>query len=130
MNPNEKQQADTILSKGISILLPGPDKLAAKEIMSKLVARYDTAVKSLDGLQITAETKRLHQAYYQYFGTARGLFSDYLRVQDNLMARDANGQPIMSQLMQRKVALENLERGCKELDVATRGQFGVQAYRY
>lgn len=130
MNPNEKQQADGILGKGLSILWPGQDKIAAREIMSKLVTRYDIAVKSLESLQSTPETKRLHQGYYQYFATARGLFSDYLKVQDNLMAKDNNGQPIMSQLMQRKVALESLEHACKELDATTRAQYGIPAYRY
>lgn len=130
MNPGEKQQADAIMGKGLSILLPGADKAAAKEIMARLVNRYDTAVKSLDSLQSVPETKRLHQSYYQYFANARALFSDYLRVQDNLMAKDANGQPIMAQLMQRKLALENLEHSCKETDAATRSQFGIAAYRY
>lgn len=130
MNPVEKQQADAIMGKGLSILMPGPEKLAAKDILARLVTRYDTATKALEALPPTNETKRLQQGYYQYFSSARGLFSDYLRVQDNLMARDASGQPIMAQLMQRKQGLEQLERACKEADAQCRAAFGVPAYQY
>lgn len=130
MNPVEKQQADSILGKGLSILMPGPEKLAAKDILARLVTRYDNATKALEALPSTNETKRLQQGYYQYFSNARALFSDYLRVQDNLMAKDANGQPIMAQLMQRKQGLEQLERACKDADAQSRAAFGVPAYQY
>ncbi|MBY0546658.1 MAG: hypothetical protein K2W95_05170 [Candidatus Obscuribacterales bacterium] len=130
MNPVEKQQADSILGKGLSILMPGPEKLAAKDILARLVTRYDNATKALEALPPTNETKRLQQGYYQYFSNARALFADYLRVQDNLMAKDANGQPIMAQLMQRKQGLEQLERACKEADAQSRAAFGVPAYQY
>lgn len=130
MNPAEKQQADVMLSRKLSMFMPGPEKVAAREILSKLMQRYQQAFASLRALPGLPETSQLQQAYLQYFDTAANLFSDYLRVQDSLLAVDANGQPIAAQLMQRKQALEALEHSCKEMDAQLRATYGVNPYAY
>lgn len=130
MNPIEKQQSDSLLSRKLSLFMPGQDKVAAKEILTNLARRYQQAAAELQALPMVSETVPLQRLYFQYFDTAMRLFSDYLRVQDNLLAVDESGQPIAAQLLQRKVALENLERACKDLDAQTRAAYGVSAYVY
>ncbi len=130
MNPIEKQQADGLLARGLSLFMPGQDKLAGKQLLSGLVIRYQTATQSMQSLQVLPETKKLQEAYYQYFETAMRLFQDYLKVQDNLFAVDNTGQSIAKQLIQRKAELENLEHMCKELDAQTRSAYGVAAYQF
>ncbi|MBY0357623.1 MAG: hypothetical protein K2W82_06445 [Candidatus Obscuribacterales bacterium] len=130
MNPVQKQQADAILSRKLSLFMPGPEKMAGKEILTNLAQRYQQAAASLRALPVIPETKKLQQAYFQYFDTAMNLFVDYLRVQDNLLAVDANGQAIAGQLIQRKASLESLEQYCKQLDGELRASYGVAPYRY
>ena len=130
MNPIEKQQADVLLAKGLGLFMPGQDKLAARQLLSGLVMRYQTAAQSLQALPVQNETKPLQEAYFNYFDSAMRLFADYLKVQDNVFAVDNTGQSIAKQLIQRKTQVENLERYCKDLDAQMRGAFGVQAYQY
>lgn len=130
MNPIEKQQADGLLARGLGLFMPGQDKLAAKQLLSGLVGRYQTATQSLQSLTVIPETRQLQEAYYQYFDNAMRLFADYLKVQDNVFAVDNTGQSIAKQLIQRKLMLENLEHGCKDFDAQTRRVFGVPAYQY
>ncbi len=130
MNPIEKQQADGMLARGLGLIMPGHEKMQAKQMLGSLVIRYQTACQSLQQLQQLAETSRLQQAYFQYFSSAAELFSDYLKVQDNVFAVDRNGQSIAKRLMQRKGELENLEHSCKELDFILRQNYGVPQYQY
>jgi hypothetical protein len=96
-----------------------------------LTAKYDTACRQLSSLPQLNQTKYLHQMYYQYFSNAEQLFSDYLRVQNNLFITDATtGQPLAAGLIQRKQMLEGLEHQCKQIDMQTRSQFGMQPYPY
>lgn len=130
MNPIEKQQADGLLARGLGLFMPGNDKLAAKQLLSGLVMRYQKATQSLQSLPLLPETKQLQEAYYQYFDNAMRLFADYLRVQDNVFAVDNTGQSIAKQLIQRKMMLENHEQMCKELDRQTRLLYGIGPYQY
>ncbi|MBX9689276.1 MAG: hypothetical protein K2X27_21380 [Candidatus Obscuribacterales bacterium] len=130
MNPIEKQQADSLLARGLGFFMPGQDKLQAKQLLSSLVQRYQLAAQSLQALPLIPETKQLQEAYFHYFENACMLFSDYLRVQDNVFAVDRSGQSIAKQLIQRKLALEALEHSCKESDAQLRQYFGVAAYQY
>lgn len=130
MNPREKQQADVLLSRKLSMFMPGPEKVATREILTSLVQRYQQALAALKALPSLPETGRLQQAYLQYFDIAMNLFSDYLRVQDNLLAVDSSGQPIAAQLLQRKLALESLEHSCKEIDAQARSAYAVNPYPY
>jgi hypothetical protein len=131
MNPMERQQADGLMSQGLSILVPGENKLATKQLLANMVGRYQRACMQLQQLPQIPPTQQLHQSYWNYFNTAGGLFNDYLRVQDNLMVRDATtGQPVAAGLLQRKQMLEGLEGRCKQMDTATRTQFGVPPYQY
>lgn len=130
MNPIEKQQADQLMSQGLSIFMPGEKKAAARELLSRLVARYGTATQSLQSLPTVPQTMRLQQAYFQYFDTAGRLFADYVRVQDNVLAKDPQtGQPLAAQLMTRKLQLEQLEHGCKQLDAQLRMNFGIPPFQ-
>ena len=128
MSPDERSRADGLLSKGLSVFVPGPEKLQAQKLLTNLVAKYQMAVEKLKQLPYYGETAQLHQAYFNYFSQAQGLFSDYLRVQDNIMAKDQNGRSIMADLMGRKASLEQLEAQCKSMDAAARAQFGIKAF--
>lgn len=131
MNPAERQRSDYLLSRGMAILMPGPEKAAAREILLKLVNKYQVAKGAMQGLQPIPETINLHRGYYQYFNNAHQLFSDYLRVQDNLFVTDAStGKPVAGQLLQRKANLEQLRQQIQALDEQTRNQFGIPPYAY
>ena len=130
MNPIEKQQADGLLSRGFGLFMPGQDKLAAKQLLTILFTRYQTATRAMQALPSVPETKQLQEQYCQYFDTAMKLFSDYLVVQDNVFAVDNSGQSVAKQLIQRKLSLETLEHNCKELDSQTRQMYGIAAYQY
>lgn len=130
MNPIERQQADGMLARGLGLFMPGQDKMAARMLLSSLVARYQTATRSIQALAPLPETRQLQELYFQYFDTAMRLFSDYLVVQENVFAVDNGGQSVAKQLLQRKVALENLEKSCKNLDAQMRLKYGVAPYQY
>jgi hypothetical protein len=129
MSPAERQHADSLLSRGFSILMPGDEKIATKNLLTSMVLRYQKACQQLKALPQMSQTTALHHAYYNYFATAEQLFGDYLRVQDNLLTTDAaTGQPLASSLIQRKQMLEAFEHECKQMDAQTRGQYGIAVY--
>lgn len=130
MAPAEKQRADAIMSKGMAMMMPGEDKVAAKTMLTGMVGRYQKASAQLKQIPQLQQTANLHMLYYQYFTTAGNLFADYIRVQDNLFQTDASGQPLAASLLQRKQALEALEAQCKQVDATTRAQFNIAPYRY
>ncbi|MBP9092959.1 hypothetical protein KBI23_18185 [bacterium] len=129
MSPTEKDRADNLLSQGLSVFVPGPNKTQAQKLLTGLVEKYQVAIARMKAMPLYPETEKLHRGYYQYFSDAKTLFSDYLRVQDNLMVKDENGKGIMPQLMARKANLESLEMQIKQLDSELRGQFGIAPYR-
>ena len=131
MNPEEKQRADMLLSQGLSIVIPGHEKADSQQLLSALANRYQVAAEAMKQLQYYPETGDLHKGYYQYFSDAGQLFSDYLKVQDNLFAvDDQTGKPLASQLMDRKEKLEQLEHRDKYLDTQLRNQLGMPPYQY
>jgi hypothetical protein len=129
MSASEKDRADNLLSQGLSVFVPGPNKLQAQKLLTGLVDKYQVAITRMKAMPLYPETEKLHRGYYQYFSDAKTLFADYLRVQDNLMVKDEHGKGIMPQLMARKANLENLEMQIKQLDSDLRGQFGIAPYR-
>ncbi|MCA9801034.1 MAG: hypothetical protein KC777_03560 [Cyanobacteria bacterium HKST-UBA02] len=130
MNPQEKNRANELLSKGLSIIIPGQEKETTRKLLSSLVSRYQTASEQMKLLPLYHETEQLHRGYYQYFSTAGALFADYLKVQGNILVPDASGNPLASTLMPRKQGLENLEQQVKALDGNLRARFGIPAYKY
>lgn len=131
LSPGERQKADQIMSRGLSIFMPGADKALAQNLLTELVNRYDVAAQQMAKLQIIPATEQLHRAYYQYFVQARGLFADYLKLQDDLLATDPNtGQPVASGLVERKENLAMLDQNNKMLDERLRQQFGIPPYQY
>ncbi len=131
LTPNERQEADNLISKGLSVLMPGEEKIVAQALLTKLVNKYTQAVTAMGGLPLYAQTLPVHRGYFQYFTSAGQLFSDYLKVQNDLFVVDqATGQPLLSQLMQRKQQLADLDTQIKQVDKQVRAQFGVQAYQY
>jgi hypothetical protein len=131
MSPLERNRADNLLSQGLAVFVPGEEKTAAQKLLRGLVIKYQVAVNDMKQLPLYPETEQLHRGYYQYFSDARALFSDYLRVQDNIMVKDERtGKSLMSELMLRKANLEALEHQVKEIDQALRGQLGIGPYRY
>ena len=130
MNPVDKQQADSMLSKGLAMFVPGPEKIEIQALLQKLQLKNSIAANKLKKLNLYPETKGLHFGYYQYFNDSQTLFGDYLKVQDNLMAKDAQGNSVMGQLMGRKAALEQLDIKNKALDGQLRQQYGIAPYHY
>lgn len=129
MSAAERQRADTLLSQGFSILMPGDEKEATRRLLESMVTRYQRACNQLKQLPQLNQTAYLHHAYYNYFATAGQLFSDYLRVQNNLLITDATtGQPLATSLIQRKQNLESFEHECKQIDAQTRNKFGIAPY--
>lgn len=130
MNPQERQRADNLMSKGLSIVVPGPEKAITGQLLVKLVNKNRLAADQMKGLPLYKETEQLHRGYYQYFATAQGLFADYLKVQNDILARDNNGAMIAGGLMNRKQQLAALDENNKQLDAQLRQQFNIPAYRY
>jgi hypothetical protein len=130
MKPDERRRADALLSKGLSMIVPGPEKADSQQLLTKLVGRYQVARKQLENMPVLPPTKELHRGYYQYFTEAQRLFSDYLKVQDNIFAVDDFGKPIAGQLMDRKAFIESLDLRNKSIDAQLRQQFGIPDYRY
>jgi hypothetical protein len=130
MNPAERKKADEMLSKGLSLIVPGEEKQSTQALLLSLVQRYQRAANELKTLPMIKPTQQLHQGYYQYFVTAGKLFSDYVAVQNNLFATDQSGQLLSANLLQRKQGLETLERSCKQLDGQLRQQYNIAPYPY
>ena len=130
MNPTEKQKADALMSKAISMFIPGNDKVEAQKLLQNLVARYNQAVEDMKRLPLYPETEKLHRGYYQYFTNAKQLFGDYLTVQQNPLSTDSTGNPVAASLMPRKNNLESLDQANKALDGQLRAQFNIPAYHY
>jgi hypothetical protein len=131
MTPAEREKADTMMSQGLAVVIPGEQKVESQQLLSKLVHNYQVACTQLKALPFYPETGDLHKGYYQYFSDAGRLFSDYLRVQDNLFAVDEQtGKPLASQLMERKEALEALDQKNKYLDSQLRNRLGIAPYQY
>jgi hypothetical protein len=129
MSGSERLRADGLLSRGLSVLMPGEEKASTSALLNSMVQRYETACNQLRALPQLGQTANLHHAYYNYFATAGQLFADYVRVQNNLFITDAQtGQPLASSLLQRKQMLEGLEHQCKMLDTQTRQQYGIAPY--
>jgi hypothetical protein len=130
MNPTDRQKADTMLSKGLSMFVPGPEKLDTQQLLQKLQIKNSAAAEQMKKLNLYPETEQLHRGYYKYFTDSQTLFGDYLKVQDNLMAKDASNTPIASQLLRRKKELEELDISNKALDSQLRAKYGIPPYRY
>jgi hypothetical protein len=130
MTPQERMRADNLMSKGLQIVVPGPEKAITAQLLAKLVNKNGVAANQMKQLPLYKETEQLHRGYYQYFATAQGLFSDYLKVQSDILARDQNGAMIAGGLMNRKQSLAALDENNKALDSQLRQQYGVPAYRY
>lgn len=131
MAPQERQQADQILGQGLALFMPGQQKVLAQRLLIDLVQRYQTACQQLNNIPMIPATEQLHRGFYQYFFEAQRLFSDYLKLQDNLFAvNPTTGQPIAGELMERKQALEELDQSNKALDQQLRLQYGIPPYQY
>jgi hypothetical protein len=134
MSDTERFQSKRLLTEGAAASLFGQqsleDKQAAARLLSKMVDRYQRACTAMNSLSQVNETKKLHKGYADYFASAGGLFADYLKIQGNLLARDASGTPIFAQLTQRKAALEQLDLTNKELDAKLRSKYSIAPFPY
>ncbi|HEY9684039.1 MAG TPA: hypothetical protein V6C86_20825 [Oculatellaceae cyanobacterium] len=131
MNPTERAKADTLLAKGISIVMPGADKVESAQLFQVLESKNSQAADQMKQLALYPETADLHKGYFKYFSDAASLFGDYLRVQNNIMTTDpVTGKPLMGQLLNRKKNLEDLDAANKAMDADLRNQFGIPPYRY
>jgi hypothetical protein len=135
MTPEEKERSGRLLTQGmVASVFHAPDdsgdKQASAALLKKMVDRYSKAIHEMDQLPAPAETKKLHLGYRQYFTNARGVFSDYLKIQGNLFATDASGNSIVGQLQERKSALEALDASNKDLDAKLRAKYHIAPYPY
>jgi hypothetical protein len=130
MTPAERREADSLLSQGFSVLMPGEQKVEAERLLTLLVKRYSIATQQIRQLPVIAQTQNLQQGYYQYFATAQQLFSDYLKVENDIFAQTQAGTPLATELLNRKQALEQLNTSIQSLDAQLRAQLGVVPYHY
>jgi len=131
MSPTQRRQADNMMSQGLSMFVPGDEKLAGQKLLTDLVNKYTVAINQLKQLPVYSETNQLHHGYYQYFTDARVLFSDYLKVQNEPFAKDPNtGERLIAQIVRRKASLAELEANVKNLDSSLRSRLGIKAYQY
>lgn len=135
MTPDEKERSGRLLTQGMmASVFHAPedsgDKQASAALLKKMVDRYTKAASEMDQLAAPPETKKLHLGYRQYFQNARGVFSDYLKIQGNLFATDASGNSIIGKLQERKSALEALDASNKELDAQLRAKYHIAPYPY
>lgn len=130
LSPKDKVKASALLSKGLAIIVPGDDKVASQKLLRDLVTRYSTAEAQIKLLPLYPETEKLHRGYYQYFNNAKLLFSDYMAVQNNVLATDSFGNPLAKTLLVRKQNLEMLDKNNKSYDEVLRKKFGIAAYKY
>jgi hypothetical protein len=130
MSPAERSKADDLLSHGLQVFVPGEEKILARTLLTNLVGKYDRACNQLKLLPLYPETGNLHREYFKYFTDAKNLFSDYLRVQNNLMVKDQQGNSVMAGLIQRKQNLEGTEEQAKATDSAVRNRFGIAPYHF
>lgn len=131
MTAEERDQANELLSKGFSPLRPENEKVATKNLLTKLVGKYRSARLAMKNLPTLPQTQKLHNGYSQYFSTAGDLFADYLTVQSNLFAKDKQtGRPILGQLLERKDKLQQLNEQIQDIDKQTRKQFDIPGYQY
>ncbi len=130
MSPGERNKADDLLSHGLQVFVPGEEKTLARTLLTNLVGKYERACGQLKLLPLYPETGGLHRQYFSYFSDAKNLFSDYLRVQNNLMVKDERGNSVMAGLIQRKQILEGTEQQAKAMDSDLRGRLGIPPYRF
>ncbi|MBZ0189323.1 MAG: hypothetical protein K8F91_23970 [Candidatus Obscuribacterales bacterium] len=130
LSPADKAKANALLSKGISLIVPGAEKEVTRKLLAGLVTRYNRAAEQMKLLPLYPETEQLHRGYYQYFNTAGMLFTDYLKVQNNILVPDATGAPLAGSLMPRKQNLEQLENNIKALDTSLRNKMNIAPYKY
>lgn len=119
MTAAERKQADDLLQRGFSVLLPGFGRIAVHRLLRKMIDRYQAAASAMRELNPPPETKELHEGYTRYFVTARQLFAD---------TRHAIGNPFRSKkgLSERKDDLSQLEASLKSLDQQLRDKHGVK----
>lgn len=135
MSPQEKERSQTLLTQGMAASIfkssgGDQDKAAAAALLHRMVDRYRRASQELSQVGELPETRKLQRGYELYFRTAGDLFSDYLKVQNNLFATDSNGNSIVGQMQQRKADLEALDAANKELDSRVRSKFHVAPYAW
>jgi hypothetical protein len=131
MNPQQRAKADAMLSKGLAIVMPGPEKQESAGLFQLLEQKNANADAQLKNLRLYPETEQLHRGYHQYFNETASLFADYLRVQNNLMTTDPKtGKPLMGSLISRKKMLEDLDINNKNLDADLRNRFRIAPYQY
>lgn len=130
MNPKERMRADYFLSKPLAMVMPGDEKIETKKLLTSLVTRYNVASEQMMKLPVLPETEQLRRGYYQYFITARNLFFDYVKVQDNIFATDPAGNALAGTLMARKQQLEMLDNNNKMFDGQLRTRLGIAPFKY
>jgi hypothetical protein len=121
MTPAERKQADDLLQRGFTLLLPGFGRIAVHRLLRKMISRYQTAASAMRELTPPPETRELHEGYTRYFLTASRLFAD---------TRHAIGNPFRSRkgLSERKEDLAQLESSLKSLDKQLRDKYGIKPY--
>ena len=135
MSESERERSRVLMTNSIAASFMqsasgDQDKAAASSLLRKMVERYRRAISQISDLPSIPETKTLQQGYTQYFRNAGDLFGDYLKVQNSILATDANGNPILGQLQQRKSDLETLDGANKELDAKLRQKFKIGPYAF
>ena len=134
MSQAEKERSQALMAAGLTSCFGSgqapQDKALVSLLLRRMVERYDRASTQMSALPKIAETRKLNDGYGQYFQQASGLFSDYLKVQNNLFATDASGNSLVGQLSQRKADLEALDAANKQMDARLRQKYNVAPYAF
>lgn len=122
MSKSEKLESAHLLCKSFKPDPSSTDRSQARSIISRMVARYRTAVASISRLKPLPQTRALQQGYKRYFTGAYQLFNQYLKMQNSV----ANGdRSAAGPLLERKNALEELDKRNKQLDKQLRKQYEI-----
>jgi len=130
MSPQERARSDAMMSKGLSMFVAGDEKTEMQAFLRKLVQKNTAAADQLKQMPLYPETEKLHRGYYQYFTQAARVFNDYITVQNNPLAADAQGKSVAAGLLQGKSNLEMIDQNNKALDAQLRQQFNIALYHY
>src|SRR4030095_7958225 len=123
MTPEERKIADGLLSKKITLLLPGFGRFAAQRLLKKMIDRYAAAANAMKELPTMPETRELHEGYTRYFSTSRALFHATLHTLNN---------PLHSkkELQARKAEVAALDESLKTTDKQLRDTYNIPPYCY
>jgi len=122
MSFREKLQSRKMLALAMSPFLIPIE--GSEQLIKKMSSRYAEAIESLKNLPALPATEKLRVGYLKYFTEAKQLFIDTSKV-----PTDDSRRSYLSELLERKKSLEDLDHDNKALDADLRKQFSIPPFR-